>query len=65
MRVKSCRFRQQYPEMLLHDDCLLTKDGFPKARFHALVIPCAAELLDLGCLAAAHLPLLDRMEVCH
>lgn len=44
--------------------CVLIHDAFPKARHHALVLPREPGLQDVTSLTRAHLPLLDRMEVC-
>jgi Scavenger mRNA decapping enzyme C-term binding len=47
-----------------HDDnVLMIKDGYPKARFHVLVIARDPTLLDISCLRAPqHLPLLTHMR---
>lgn len=48
---------------ITHDDkVLLIKDGYPKARFHILVIARDPALLDISCLRSRHVPLLTHMR---
>lgn len=46
-----------------HDDrCLVIRDAYPKAKFHILVIARDPALLDISCLRAHHVPLLNHMR---
>ncbi len=60
-----CLFRhtEQYPEMQIHDDCVVINDAFPKARCHALVIARQEGLEGPADLRPQHLPLLKSMQV--
>lgn len=57
------RHRSRYPEMVLAEECLLIHDGFPKAEYHALVMPRDPSLHDLRSLSGAYMPLLKCMKV--
>ena len=48
----------------VHAECVLVEDKYPKARRHVLVIARDPQLDGPRDLRRAHLPLLQRMQVC-
>ena len=49
--------------MVITQECILIHDGFPKAAYHALVLPREFPLQDMCSLTRKHIPLLMQMKV--
>ena len=62
-RTFLCRYRDQYPELQIYNDCVVINDAYPKARCHALVIARQEGLKGPMELGPQHLPLLHSMKV--